>query len=132
MNERTNSHQDQTSDAQQEISRNAEEGKMQTKQNKNENKFQVAYQEILKVKEGFEMKVTKPITNVTTRISQGLGSKTPAKVLGGLAVGALMLAATGLAIETGQASSGLGGGIPDDEWMFNSPYHQDFAKMARV
>ena len=22
--------------------------------------------------------------------------------------------------------------IPDDEWMFNSPYHQDFSKVAGV
>ncbi len=71
MNEPTNNHQDQTKEA---------------------------YQEILKVKEGFEMKVTNHITDVTTWLSKGLSNKTPAKVLGGLAVGALILAATGLAM----------------------------------
>ena len=98
MNEPTNNHQDQTREAQQRISKKTEESEMHANQKPNENKFQAAYQEILKVKEGFEMKVTNHITDLTTRLSKGLSNKTAAKVLGGLAVGALMLAATGLAM----------------------------------
>ena len=102
---------------------------MQAKQKQNENKFQLVYQKILKVKGGFEMKGTNHITDVTTWLPKGLKSKTVAKVLGGLAIGALMLTATGLAIETGQASdpvsnpasvatTKIGGGISD----FEEPY----------
>ena len=76
MNKPTNNHHDQTRDAQQGISKNTEESEVQPKPKQNENKFQVAY-------------LSK---------SKGLISKIPAKVLGGLAVGALMLTATGLAM----------------------------------
>ena len=97
-----------------------------------QNKLAVACQEISKFKEDITMKLSMKITK-----------NTPVKILGGLALGALLLGATALTQGTNNPVTGelnmgpaapvtLGGGIPDDEWMFNSPYHQDFSNGSSV
>jgi hypothetical protein len=58
-----------------------------------------AYQNVLKLKEEREMKKATKTTKVNMRLSDRL-AKTPAKLLGGLALGALVMAATALPLGT--------------------------------
>ena len=100
MNAVSNNQDNRTRVASHQITKNSEENEMKATQKQNGNKLQLVYQEILKVKGEIEMKVTNHINDVTTWLSKGITSKTPAKVLAGLAVGALMLTATAVPMGT--------------------------------
>ena len=65
-----------------------------------QNKIQKVYGEILKIEKEIEMKISTEITNVRARISEALAINTPAKILGGLALGALLIASTALPLGT--------------------------------
>ena len=87
------------------------------------------------------MKIVSQIQSVKVNLLNGLKFNAPVKLLGGLALGAILITSVALSSGTTPASplsassvseaviniDDLGGGIPDDEWMFNSPYHQDFS-----
>ena len=60
---------------------------MKPARKQNGNKLQATYQEILKVKEEIGMSASNHINNLTAWLSKGITSKTPARVLGGLALG---------------------------------------------
>ena len=63
---------------------------------RSQTKIGVAYQEIMKFKEESEMKLTMRITKVKGQLSEVLATQHPAKLLGGLALGALLLTVTGM------------------------------------
>ena len=63
---------------------------------KNQNKVRTAHQNFLKLKEEGEMKLATQITKVKLYLSKGLGTRHPVKILGVLALGALLLTATGM------------------------------------
>ncbi len=65
-----------------------------------QNKIQKVYGEILKIEKEIEMKIFTEITKVRARISEALTINTPAKILGGLAIGTLLMASTALPIGT--------------------------------
>ena len=78
------------------------------------------HQQINKIKEVIEMKLANLSTNLNTKVSQILNSKTPAKVLGGIALGALMMAATALplgSVHADESSSLLVSGAASYEQM---------------
>ena len=64
------------------------------------NKIQQVYREILKIEKEIEMTISTEITNVRARISEALAINTPAKILGGLALGALLMASMALPLGT--------------------------------
>lgn len=109
------------------------------------NRLGAVGQEISKVKEAFEMKLEMYISDATNRVSNGLSNMNPAKLLGGLAVGAFLMTATFLPlgpINADGPSSSLvsedivtaGGGdqIPGDVWMFDAPFYEDFTEASSV
>ena len=70
---------------------------------KTQGKNGTEHQEILKVKEEWAMKATMWMTKVNMRLHETLAAKTPVKLLGGLALGALLMAATALPLGTASA-----------------------------
>ena len=100
---------------------------------RSQNKLQVVYQVISKAKERIEMQ------SIITKV------KTPAIILGGLALGALLLTATALPFGT---AYGDGPSRPlvteetlvnpgtdnlaGDAWMHDSPFYQDFSEVGRI
>lgn len=68
--------------------------------NRGNSKIQAAYRGTLKVKEKIEMRLATEMTKVRARLSEALATKTPAKILGGLAFGALPMTPTFLHIST--------------------------------
>ena len=100
---------------------------------RSQNKLQVVYQVISKAKERIEMQ------SIITK------AKTPAKILGGFALGALLLIATPLPFGTAYADGpsrplvteetliGLGAdNLAGDAWMQDSPFYQDFSEVSRI
>jgi hypothetical protein len=73
---------------------------MNTATVKTQSRNRTAYQKVLKVKEEFEMRLAMRISQVNMRI---LATKTPVKLLGGLALGALVMAAAVLPLGPGLA-----------------------------
>ena len=65
---------------------------------KNQNKVRAAHQKMLALKEEGEMKMATQMTKIKQYLSKGLGTQHPAKILGGLALGALLVTATGIAL----------------------------------
>ncbi len=63
---------------------------------KSQGKAKIAHREILKIKEGIEMRLPAGMTKVKAWFSQGLVTQHPVKLLGGLALGALLVTAIGL------------------------------------
>ena len=61
-----------------------------------QSKVRTDNQGLLKIKEGIEMRLAMRITEVKARLDEILATRTPAKLLGGLAVGALLITATAL------------------------------------
>lgn len=61
-----------------------------------QNKLRAVYQEIAKVSEGVELRLH--ITAVKNLVSNGLTNNAPAKLLGGLALGALLMTGTALSV----------------------------------
>ena len=79
-----------------------------------------SHQQINKIKEVIDMKLANLSTKLNTKVSQILNSKTPAKVLGGIALGALMMAATALplgSVHADESSSMLVSGAASYEQM---------------
>ena len=70
---------------------------------KTQGKNGTEHQEILKVKEEWAMKTAMGIKKVNIRLHETLAMKTPVKLLGGLALGALLMAATALPLGTASA-----------------------------
>ena len=70
---------------------------------KTQGKNGTEHQEILKVKEEWAMKTAMGIKKVNIRLHETLAMKTPVKLLGGLALGALLMAATTLPLGTASA-----------------------------
>lgn len=100
-----------------------------------QNELRVIYEKLLKIQEEIEMKLALRIIEVKTILSKGLATK----MLGGLALGTILMTATALPFGTSYADGpsrplvteetviDLGNNIiPDDAWMFDSPYYEDF------
>ena len=64
--------------------------------NRGQSKLNGAIQEIKTTLEELEMKLAVDINNIKTRVSEGLKVKTTANILGGLALGAILITATAL------------------------------------
>ncbi len=91
--------------------------------------------------EEIEMKLAVDINNIKTILSPGLA----AKVLGGLALGAVLMTATALPFGTTYADGPSlplvteetliedgADNWPDDAWMYNTPFLQDFSEVPRI
>ena len=73
-----------------------EKGEMSAPVIVSQNKLQVMFQEIIKGKEQIEMKAAIGMKSMNNWLAASLKVKTPAKILGGLAMGALLMTATAL------------------------------------
>ncbi len=103
------------------------------------NKIMTTYRGITEVKGEIEMRVAKEITEIKARGLQELLTWRSAKLIGGLALGALLMTATALPLGPINAD---GPGrvlvseeividrgddhIPGDEWMYDSPFYETF------
>lgn len=98
-------------------------------------KITLAYKQILKVTEDIEMKMRLHMIDV--KLSEVLSSKAVAKMLGGLALGAVLMTAVALPFGTTYADEpsrplvseesliNLGAGnLPGDAWIFDSPFYE--------
>ena len=65
-----------------------------------QNTIATVYQNILNLKEEIEMKTSLEIKNVTNWLSRNLSVRSSSKLLGGLAVGALLMTATALPLSS--------------------------------
>ena len=73
---------------------------MNAAESRTQNTIATVYQNILNLKEEMEMKTALEIKNVSNWLSQSLSVKSPIKLLGGLALGALLMTATALPINS--------------------------------
>ncbi len=93
---------------------------------------------IMRLLEAVEMKLPKPITKVNNNLSKGL----VVKILGGLVLGTILL---GTSLSIGFTSTDDPGrppaaeetvidrgALPDDTWMVDPPFYQDFSQGSRV
>ena len=71
----------------------------------NQSKLQETNQEIRKDEEQIEMRVTSNISKVKTWVSQSLATHRSAKLMGGVALGALMITVTGLQFAPSQTDN---------------------------
>ena len=69
---------------------------MNAPKTENQSKLQETNQEIKKDEEQIEMRVTSNISKVKTWVSQSLATHRSVKLMGGVALGALMITVTGL------------------------------------
>ena len=110
---------------------------------RSQSKFTVAYEKILRVQEEIEMKLRLHV--IDRKISEVLSSKTVAKMLGGLALGAVLMTAAALPFAPAYADgpgsplvreeslTNLGAGhIPADGWIFGSPFYETLAEISTV
>ena len=88
--------QNKTRTVNQELSKFKGEREMNAPLTQSQGKLKVVYQEIKKANEEIEMRLAMQMTDVKTWLSKGLATKTPGKILGGLALGALLMTATAL------------------------------------
>ena len=103
--------------------------------------FRIIYEKIVKVQEEIKMKLQIRMTDVKTILSKGLATK----LLGGLALGAVLMTATALPFGTAYADEpslplvseniviDLGGdNMPGDAWMFDAPFYESFLEVGSV
>ena len=76
------------------------ENEMNAAVTRSQNTIAMVYQNILNLKEEMEMKTTIEIKNVSNWLSQSISVKSSIKIIGGLAVGALLMTATALPLST--------------------------------
>ena len=106
-------------------------------------KTTVVYQRILKVPEEIEMKMRSHVIGL--KVSEVLTSKTVAKMLGGLALGAVLMAAAALLFGPTYADGPSGpltsreslinrgaDNMPGDAWRFDSPFYETFLKIGSI
>ena len=114
-----------------------EEQEMSAPASRGQSKLNGAIQEIKITLEELEMKLATDINNLKTILSEGLRLKTTATILGGLALGAILMTATALPLGT---AYGDGPSRPliseetridDDAWIYHSPFYQDFSAVDR-
>ena len=105
-----------------------EEQEMSAPATQGQTKPNGAFQEIKMTLEELEMKLAVDINNIKTVVSEGLRLKTTAAILGGLALGAILMTATGLSFGTTNADGPSRPlvtektVIDDDAWMYGSPF----------
>ena len=69
---------------------------MKTTQDRIKSQQRTVHQDITKILEGIEMKLQMSTSTITTNVSEVLASKAPARILAGLALGALLMTATAM------------------------------------
>ena len=118
-----------------------EEQEMSAPATLGQSKLNGAIQGVKTTLEEIEMKLAVDINNIKTILSPGLA----AKVLGGLALGAVLMTATALPFGTAYADGPSrplvteetliedgADNWPDDAWMYNTPFLQDFSEVPRI
>ena len=109
----------------------------------NQNTVRASNLEPLKFREEIEMKWGLHVMDVN--LSEVLSTKTMAKMLGGLALGAILMTATALPfgatyadepsrpLVSEEISINRGGeNTPDDAWIFDSPFYETFLEASSV
>ncbi len=109
------------------------------------NQIKTTYRGFIEVKEEVEMRLAREITQVKTRVFQELAAHRPAKLIGGLALGALLMTALVLPLATVNADGPSRPLVneeivfdrgddtsPIDAWMHDSPFYEDFGAINRV
>ena len=109
------------------------------------NQIKTVYRGFIEVKEEVEMRLAREITQVKTRVIQELAAQRPAKLIGGLALGALLMTAMVLPFAIVNADGPSrplvneeivfdrgDDTLPIDAWMYDSPFYEDFGTINRV
>lgn len=110
-----------------------------------QSQFKTAYRGFrgfIEVKEEVEMRLAREITQVKTGVIQELATHLPAKLIGGLALGALLMMLPFAIVNADGPSRPLvneeivfdrsGDTLPIDAWMYDSPFYEDFGAINRV
>ncbi len=72
---------------------------MKTTKNQNHSQLRTVHQELSKILEEIEMKLQMNTSTIKIRFSKFLASRAPVRILGGLALGALLMTATALPLQ---------------------------------
>ena len=104
-----------------------------------------AYRGFIEVKEEIEMRLAREITQVKARVFQELAAHRPAKLIGGLALGALLMTVMVLPFAIVNADGPSrplvteetvidpgADNLAGDAWIFDSPFYEDFGAVKGV
>ncbi len=122
-----------------------EENEMSAPATRGQSKLNLALQEIKSTLEELEMNFALNMKNIKTVVFESRRMKASASIIGGLALGAVLMTATALPLGTTYADGPnrpliieeslvdlVDSNLSADAWMVDSPFYQDFSEASKI